>query len=86
MTKPLPIYNVCYQCGIAANVLTCLAKYGQLPKQLAFSVSTFHKGTCDCCRRTDIQVTETRDYYHPNFKLINKIAWRNVLKKDYDKR
>lgn len=73
------IYNVCRQCGLAANVLTCLAKYGEMPRQNAFTVSTFHKGQCDVCLRDNIDVTEARDFFYPEFKLINKLAWRKAL-------
>lgn len=72
--------TVCRQCGLAANTLTCLAKYGELPKQAAFTVSTFHKGTCDVCLRPDMDVTENRDFYFPNFNLIQKNAWRAALR------
>lgn len=65
--------GVCGECGIAANVLTCLKKYGAPPKQLCFSVSTSHKGVCAYCRKTKM-VTEERDYFYPDFSLIGKIV------------
>ncbi len=72
--------NICRVCGIAANVLTCLAKYDDMPKALAYEVSTMHLGTCDICQRSDISVTEQRDYFYPDFRLINKAAWRRALR------
>ena len=63
------IINCCSECGITANVLTCLKKYGNPPKKLAFGVSTFHIGKCDNCGR-NTEVTEARDFFHPDFSLI----------------
>lgn len=67
------IKQVCSPCGITANVLTCLKKYGNPPKQLCFTVSTFHKGKCDCCGQ-EKEVTEVRDFFYPDFSLIRKAA------------
>ena len=63
------IYNVCYECGVSANVLTCLKKYGKRPNQLSFSVSTYHKGKCDVCGE-EKNVTEQRDFFYPDFELL----------------
>lgn len=63
------IHNVCYECGVSANVLTCLKRYGNRPKQLAFSVSTYHEGKCDFCGETK-DITETRDFFYPDFGLL----------------
>lgn len=65
------IQNVCHECGVSANVLTCLKKYGAPPKKLHFDVSTVHKGWCDCCGKL-ANVTETRDFFHPDFSLLLK--------------
>lgn len=65
------IHNVCAECGISANVLTCLKKYGQRPKKLAFSCSTVHKGTCDFCGE-EKDITECRDFFYPDFGLLTK--------------
>ena len=70
MTKTEPVTGVCRECGISANVLTCLKKFGQRPMQLAFSVSTFHTSTCDVCGSKDVPVTEPRDFFHPDFSLL----------------
>ncbi len=67
------INQVCYECGVAANVLTCLEKYGKIPKQLKSTVSTFHEDVCDICHDRK-GVTETRDFYYPDFSLIEKVA------------
>lgn len=61
--------KVCAECGISANVLTCLKKYGWRPHQLAYSVSTYHKGTCDVCVE-EKHVTEPRDFFYPDFSLL----------------
>lgn len=65
-------YNeICYECGISANVLTCLKRYKFRPKQLMFTTSTYHKGVCDVCHE-EKDVTEARDYFHPDFELLIK--------------
>lgn len=63
--------KVCSSCGISANVLTCLKKYGTPPLKLAYSMSTFHDGICDFCGKVG-PVTEPRDFFHPNFNLLKK--------------
>jgi hypothetical protein len=62
---------VCYECGISANVLTCLKKYGNRPLQLAFTVSTYHVGECACCGE-EKDVTEQRDFFYPDFSLLER--------------
>ena len=70
--------TVCRECGLAANALTCLLKYGQYPLKPAFSVSTWYQGTCDSCGR-DTSVTEERDFFYPDFRLLSE-AFRERLK------
>ena len=65
------IYKVCAECGISANVLTCLKKYGKPPKKLAFDCSTIHKGKCDYCGKIK-EVTQVRDYFYPDFRLLER--------------
>lgn len=65
------IHTVCRECGTTANVLTCLQRYGQPPQNLAYSVSTFHEGRCDFCHAKK-PVTQTRDFFFPDFSLIGK--------------
>ena len=65
------INYVCAECGISANVLTCLKKYGKPPKKLCFDMSTTCKGKCDYCGEEKI-ITQTRDYYYPDFSLLNR--------------
>jgi hypothetical protein len=72
------IYNVCAKCGITANVLTCLKKYGNPPKKFCFDQSTFHIAKCDCCGLIT-EVTEARDFFHPDFSLIETTV--KLLKK-----
>ncbi len=61
----------CARCGISANVLTCLKKYGHRPQKLAFDVSTYHEGVCCHCGETTM-VTEARDFFYPDFQLLGK--------------
>lgn len=70
---------VCSDCGIEANRLTCLAKYGKEPLKKCFDVSTFHDGTCDVCGKYT-SVTEPRDFFDPDFELL-KIKAFNLYKK-----
>lgn len=65
------IHNVCAPCGISANVLTCLKKFGRRPHKLSFSVSTVHTGICDACGEKT-NVTEVRDFFYPDFSLLNR--------------
>ena len=66
------ISRVCSPCGITANYLTCLKKYGQPPKKFAFDVSTFCSGyKCDVCGH-ETSTTEPRDFFYPDFNLIFK--------------
>lgn len=63
------IKEVCDSCGIEANRLTCLKKYGQEPLKEKFSVSTYHVGRCQACGKRK-WVTEIRDYFYPDFSLL----------------
>jgi len=63
------IHNVCGECGISANVLTCLKKYGKPPKKLRFDISTMHTGKCDYCGE-EKSITEVRDYFYGDFNLL----------------
>ena len=65
------INQVCDKCGIEANRLTCLKKYGQEPKKAKSFVSTYHKGICDCCGEKKM-ITEIRDFFYPDFNLLNQ--------------
>lgn len=75
----IKIVEVCNECGITANVLTCLKKYKSSPKKLSFNVSTYHKGKCDVCGDFK-HVTEARDFFYPDFSLIQSVI--NFLNKD----
>jgi len=65
------IYQVCNNCGLEANRLTCLKKYGAEPLKPKFDVSTYHLGKCDVCGKTH-PVTEARDFFYPDFSLLSK--------------
>ena len=70
MKKKYPT-NVCDNCGLEANRLTCIKKYGKEPKKAKFSLSTYHEGKCDVCGKTK-NVTEARDFFCPDFDLLLK--------------
>lgn len=61
---------MCVSCGISANVLTCLKRYGKRPNKLAFDLSTMHTGKCDVCDE-ETSVTEPRDFFNPDFSLLD---------------
>lgn len=65
------IHWVCDPCGYTANYLTCLKQYGQPPKQKKSTVSTYHQNDCHVCGEYT-SVTESRDFYYPDFQLILK--------------
>lgn len=73
------INQVCYECGVTANILTCLKKYKAPPKQLVFIASTYSEGKCDLCEENKF-ITSTRDFYYPDFSLLQK-NWILKLKK-----
>jgi len=73
------ICQVCSECGISANVLTCLKKYGMPPKKLAFDVSTFCEKKCDYCGERK-PTTEVRDFFYPDFSLLAKFNRPKGLK------
>lgn len=68
------ITQVCYECGVSANVLTCLKKYGRRPNQLKSTCSTFHVSICDICGEFK-DVTEARDFFYPDFDLLTKVRF-----------
>lgn len=73
MEKDYPHW-VCTGCGMLANGLTCLKKFGKLPKQYAFVTSTYHVGDiCDICGNKESAVTEARDFFYPDFELIKQV-------------
>lgn len=66
------IMNICHPCGITANYLTCLKKYGEAPIRPAFAFSTYHNGQCGVCKR-ETRVTEDRDFFYPDVSLIEQV-------------
>ena len=65
------VFNVCSECGLEANRLTCIQKYGSPPKIPCFECSTFHMADCDSCGKHK-WVTEVRDYFFPDFGLLSE--------------
>lgn len=63
------INQVCYECGVSANVLTFMKLFAKRPLHLHYSVSTYHRGTCDVCKE-EKDVTEPRDFFYPDFTLL----------------
>ncbi len=73
--KNKDVNKICHPCGITANYLTCLKKYGRPPLKSAFTVSTYHNDICDVCGHYT-GVTEPRDFFHPDFELIfQQMRW-----------
>lgn len=72
------INSVCYECGTTANALTCLKRYGNVSKKLHYGISTMSNGVCDYCGKKG-GVTSVRDYFFPDFELIQKFL--NVFSK-----
>lgn len=69
---------VCRQCGIAANTLSCLIKFGRPPLKEIISVATFHIDKCDVCGGVK-SVTEARDFFYPDFSLLS-VKYKNRVK------
>ena len=67
----MEINIVCDGCGLEANRLTCLKRYGAEPLKKKFDISTYHKGKCDYCGKVKM-VTGVRDYFYPDFSLLNQ--------------
>lgn len=65
------INNVCYRCGVCANVLTCIRIHGKPPSKLSYDVSTYHQGECDNCGEVT-SITDVRDFFYPDFSLLAK--------------
>lgn len=78
MIVPKDVREVCRPCGLAANIVTCLAKYGELPLKYSYNISTMHTGTCDVCGNVTY-VTEPRDFFHPDFTLLNQGRWQKAV-------
>ncbi len=72
--------KICEQCGLAANYLTCMVRYGTPPKSPMFGVSTWHEAKCDSCKRV-VWVTEARDFYYPNFSLLSSKFKKGLYEK-----
>ena len=72
-TKVKKINNVCVECGVSANVLTCLKRYSNRPNKLCFTTSTYHEAKCDYCGELK-PVTEVRDFFYPEFELIKQFS------------
>lgn len=60
---------VCSDCWIKANKATQIKKFWEIKYPTSFSLSTFHNNICDFCKQ-EKSVTQTRDYFYPDFNLI----------------
>lgn len=63
--------DVCDSCGIAANVLDCLKRFGRPPRRTKVTISTYYAGICAICKKS-AAITEQRDFFYPNFDLLLK--------------
>lgn len=84
--KSSEIYHVCSRCGTLAHVATELARGVKLSNiKPRCAISTFHHGICDCCGH-ETSVTEVRDFYYPDFALINRkhLKTYNYAKEPYE--
>ena len=63
------INNVCKDCWIEANRLTCLKKYWKEPIEKCFTVSTYRMWICDFCKNHKF-ITSCRDFFYPDFGLL----------------
>lgn len=70
------MHNCCSECGKLANYVTCMAKHGRPPLKQSYDVSTMSEGKCQYCGR-ETYVTEERDFFYPDFELIN---WKEYCK------
>lgn len=61
---------VCYKCGIRANDLTCIKKYGKPADKKCFDCSTgLLNAPCDICGEVGM-VIPSRDFFYPDFELL----------------
>ena len=79
--------NVCYECGVTANVITCLIKYHDIPKKIHYTMSTYHEAKCDYCKKKKM-VTEARDFFYPNFNQLTLVLkyYKDKIKNAKSKR
>lgn len=66
----MKIKQVCYPCGVAANVLTSLKHYKRSPKKISFDTLTFINSECDICHDKNVPITEPRDFFYPEWHLL----------------
>lgn len=72
---------VCNQCGWVASFATQITRGKQPDKtEVAFKLSTYHVDNCEVCGK-ETWVTEARDFFYPDFELINA----KELRKAYEK-
>jgi rRNA maturation protein Nop10 len=66
--------DVCTPCGVTANTMACVKKYGERPLKDCFTTSTMHEGQCDVCG-TNTYVTNPRCFFYPDpraFKYLKR--------------
>lgn len=59
--------QLCSDCGITANHMTCIRQFGSRAIKDSYSVSTMHTGICDICGK-EKNVTEVRDFFYPSLR------------------
>lgn len=62
--------QVCRECGLYAHIRTYGDDFGD---RRQFQLSTWHLGVCDVCE-VEKNVTEPRDFFHPNFKGFSRLG------------
>lgn len=64
----------CRDCGMLANQVHNTVYGRHVP---VATISTYHQDKCDLCGRTDVSVTELRDFGYPDLRLVN---WNRIKK------
>jgi len=62
--------KVCDICGIEANRLTSIERYGREPRWKKHRFADYKKAKCDICGRKT-RVTTPDSFFLPNFKLLD---------------
>ena len=77
MNKIKEIHQVCDKCGLEANRLTCIKRFGEEPKKAKFDVSTYNETKCDICGKLKM-CTEPRDFFYPDFSLLTNTTNKDI--------
>jgi predicted transglutaminase-like cysteine proteinase len=75
------IHHVCQKCGSEARKATMKKRGFSWKKQ--FEISTWYEWICDYCKQKK-PVTQTRDFLHPDFSLLNQADYIKQVEKEID--